>query len=93
MFFLPIQYFDCKNKVKHILSTSFFNLLHKKMRKIIFKVENSFKEPKHLENNVFTVYMPKRVKLEKGEAVIIQIKFAVSVPQDIIYTIMSLPLF
>ena len=57
---LPIEYFDCKNEVR-TLSISFLNFLYKKMRRIIFKVENGFKRPKHLEYNVFyTIYARKK---------------------------------
>ena len=54
------------------------------MRKILFEVEKGFKRPKHIENNVFIIYMSYRVKLRPGEDIEIQMKIAVSIPKDII---------
>ena len=76
----------------YTIDTSFF-YCPRKTRKILFEVEKGFKPPKHIENNVFIIYMPNRTKLRPGEDVETQMKIGFSIPKDIIYTVIFLPLF
>ena len=63
------------------------------MRKIIFEVKKGFKRPKHLENNVFVLYFPNRIKIRPGESRKIRMKFGVAVPKGMICIITLLPLY
>ena len=60
---------------------------------MLFEVEKGFKRPKHIENNVFIIYMPNRTKLRPEEDVEIRMKIGISILKDIIYTVTLLPLF
>ena len=60
---------------------------------MLFEVEKGFKRPKHIENNVFIIYMPNRTKLTPEEDVEIRMKIGISILKDIIYTVTLLPLF
>ena len=50
-------------------------------RVVTFFVERNNKKPKHLENNVYTLYLPERISLRPGEHKSINMKVGVTLPQ------------
>ena len=50
-------------------------------RVVTFSVERNIKKPKHLENNVYTLYLPERITLKPGEHKSINMKVGVTLPQ------------
>ena len=61
--------------------------------KIIELIYNSSlqKRPKKLQNNVFMLYFPKRIKLRPGEFINVDMKLPVRIPEEIIAACVLLP--
>ena len=67
------------------------NFEHNTIAVYHFFVERNIKRPKHLENNVFTLYLPERIALRPGEHKSINVKDVVTLPQNIEGTCILLP--
>ena len=50
---------------------------------ITFSVKRNTKRPKHLENNVYTLYLPERITLRPGEHKSTDMKIGIILPQNI----------
>ena len=51
------------------------------------------KRPKKLQNNIFVLYLPKRIKLRPGEFINVDMKLSVCLPEQIIVACVLLPTF
>ena len=52
-------------------------------KRVTFSVERNTKRPKHLENNVYTLYLPERITLRPGEHKLVDIKIGITLLQNI----------
>ena len=60
-------------------------------KRVTFSVERNTKRPKHLENNVYTLYLPERITLRPGEHKLVDIKIGITLLQNIQRTCILLP--